>query len=109
MSFQLRAEEVVSAFVERIKAVNPVVNAVVDQRFGEAMQEARDLDARLDAGEAALLELPLLGVPLTVKESIALKGTLRLREAGTRMCRASKTQNLAQPKPTRPKPTLNRL
>ena len=76
-TFQLRAEEVTSAFIERIKVVNPIVNAVVDRRFAEAIQEARDMDAKLDAGEAAahaLLQLPLLGVPITVKESIAVKG-----------------------------------
>lgn len=77
---QLQAEEVVGAFIERIKAVNPLVNAVVDQRFADALREARELDARLDAtpDDEALRGLPLLGVPLTVKESIAVKGELRV-------------------------------
>ncbi|XP_026290814.1 fatty-acid amide hydrolase 2-A-like isoform X2 [Frankliniella occidentalis] len=71
---KLRAEDVVAAFVERIKAVNPVVNAVVDQRFADAMQDARDIDAKLDAGDESIADMPLLGVPFTVKESIAVKG-----------------------------------
>ena len=71
---QLRAEDVVKAFVDRINAVNPVVNAVVDQRFADALRDAQDIDARLDAGDETLKDLPLLGVPFTVKESIAVKG-----------------------------------
>ncbi|XP_034247256.1 fatty-acid amide hydrolase 2-A-like isoform X2 [Thrips palmi] len=71
---KLRAEDVVTAFVDRINAVNPVVNAVVDQRFTDALRDAKDIDARLDAGDESLKDLPLLGVPITVKESIAVKG-----------------------------------
>lgn len=71
---KLRAEDVVTAFVDRINAVNPVVNAVVDQRFADALREAKEIDARLDAGDESLKDLPLLGVPITVKESIAVKG-----------------------------------
>ncbi|KAK3923973.1 Fatty-acid amide hydrolase 2 [Frankliniella fusca] len=71
---RIRAEDVVTAYVERIKAVNPVVNAVVDQRFADALQDARDIDAKLDAGDESLAALPLIGVPFTVKESIAVKG-----------------------------------
>ncbi|KAE8744827.1 hypothetical protein FOCC_FOCC008551 [Frankliniella occidentalis] len=47
---------------KRIKAVNPVVNAVVDQRFADAMQDARDIDAKLDAGDESIADMPLLGL-----------------------------------------------
>lgn len=97
---KLRAEDVVKAFVDRINAVNPVVNAVVDQRFADALRDAQDIDARLDAGDETLKDLPLLGVPFTVKESIAVKGLsfkggMPLR-AGEERCAAADAQSIAR-------------
>jgi len=78
-SGELTSEEVVKAFIDRIKLVNPSINAVVDLRHKEALKDARLLDHRLQQarsgnGDQHLLELPLVGVPFTVKETIALKG-----------------------------------
>jgi len=51
--------------------LNPVLNAVVRERFEEARVEARRADARRARGE----ELPPLhGVPCTIKEAFALTG-----------------------------------
>ncbi|NXW05325.1 FAAH2 hydrolase, partial [Fregetta grallaria] len=69
--------EVVEAYVERIKEVNPLINAVVKDRFEEALQEARQVDKLLSEGPGDdYLEekFPLLGVPITVKEAFALHG-----------------------------------
>ena len=71
--------EVIQAFIGRIHEVNPLINAVVADRFHEALEEARDIDKVLDLSESseeksALLKKPLLGVPVTVKESLACKG-----------------------------------
>ncbi|XP_068007965.1 fatty-acid amide hydrolase 2 isoform X2 [Melanerpes formicivorus] len=69
--------EVVEAYVERIKEVNPLINAVVKDRFEEALQEARQVDQLLAEGpDDDFLEekFPLLGVPITVKEAFALHG-----------------------------------
>ncbi|XP_041340591.1 fatty-acid amide hydrolase 2 isoform X4 [Pyrgilauda ruficollis] len=69
--------EVVEAYVERIKEVNPLINAVVKDRFEEALQEARQVDKLLSEGPAddCLEEkFPLLGVPITVKEAFSLYG-----------------------------------
>lgn len=41
---ELKSEEVVQAFIDRIREVNPILNAVVDHRFEEALEEARKLD-----------------------------------------------------------------
>lgn len=76
---QLTSEEVVEAFIGRIKKVNPLIRAVVDERFEEALKEARDIDKRLAAarngeGDLSILNLPLVGVPVSVKETIAMKG-----------------------------------
>lgn len=79
-SGQLSCEQVVKAYTKRIEKVDPLINAVVDKsRFEQATKEARELDCRLEAarrgtGDKKLLERPLIGVPFTVKETIALEG-----------------------------------
>lgn len=47
---QLTSEEVVSAFIQRIKEVNSLINAVVDDRFGEAIIEAKRIDKEIALG-----------------------------------------------------------
>lgn len=75
---QVKCEEVIKAYAERIQEVNPYINAVVEERFEEALKEARKIDEDIEKGvrsvEAMEKETPLLGVPITVKESIAVKG-----------------------------------
>ena len=71
--------EVIQAFIDRIHEVNPLINAVVADRFHEALEEARGIDKVLDSSElndekSVLMTKPLLGVPVTVKESLACKG-----------------------------------
>ncbi|KQK78985.1 fatty-acid amide hydrolase 2-like protein [Amazona aestiva] len=69
--------EVVEAYVERIREVNPLVNAVVKDRFEEALQEARQVDQLLSEGpgnDCLEEKFPLLGVPITVKEAFSLHG-----------------------------------
>lgn len=71
----------VQAYIDRIDSVNKLVNAVVFVRFEQALEEARNLDSRIEAALRSpktntdnVLDLPLLGVPFTIKESIAVKG-----------------------------------
>lgn len=45
---KLKSEEVVSVFIDRIKEVNPVINAVVDTRFEKALEEARRIDKDIE-------------------------------------------------------------
>lgn len=77
---QVTAVAVIRAYVERIKKVNPLINAVVEDRFEAALEEAKKADAEVDLAhqQGSLSELaiqkPLLGVPLTVKESCCVKG-----------------------------------
>jgi fatty acid amide hydrolase 2 len=74
---ELTAGDVMEAHLEVLERAHPQLNAVVAERFAEALTEARAIDQRI-AGSALrgeALELPpLLGVPFTVKESIALEG-----------------------------------
>lgn len=65
------SRDLVRAHLARIEAINPVVNAVVATRPERALEEARRADARIrEGGELS----PLLGVPCTVKEFIAVEG-----------------------------------
>ncbi|KAK9752655.1 Amidase [Popillia japonica] len=73
----LKAEDVVGAFIERTKQVNPLINAMVDERFIEALKEARKIDQDITNGRITQEELdrkPFLGVPFTAKESASSKG-----------------------------------
>ncbi|XP_071041385.1 fatty-acid amide hydrolase 2-A [Parasteatoda tepidariorum] len=77
---EIRSVDVVKAYIERIKQVQPIVNAIVDDRFSEAIEEARCIDEMLKENfkseEEIALEMPFLGVPVTIKEAIAVKGCL---------------------------------
>lgn len=72
----------IRAYVKRIQEVNPLINAVVEDRFEEALKDALRVDqevndARLSGRtEDLAVQKPLLGIPLTVKESCCLKGYL---------------------------------
>lgn len=75
---EVSSVEVVQAYIDRIQEINPVINAVVRDRFSAALQEASQVDRLIEeetGGEEVLEDrLPLLGVPLTVKEAFALQG-----------------------------------
>lgn len=75
---EVSSVEVVQAYIDRIQEVNPLLNAVVKDRFDAALQEAAQVDKLIEeetGGEEVLEDrLPLLGVPLSVKESYALQG-----------------------------------
>ncbi|MEA2466278.1 MAG: aspartyl-tRNA(Asn)/glutamyl-tRNA(Gln) amidotransferase subunit [Thermoleophilaceae bacterium] len=69
---ELSAREVVEAHAWRLHRAQPRTNALAKDRFAEALREADAADARVAAGADDLP--PFLGVPCTVKESIALRG-----------------------------------
>jgi len=58
------------AAIARIEARDGPINAVVVRDFDRARHQAHEMDQRLAAGERA----PLLGVPMTVKESFDIAG-----------------------------------
>lgn len=78
MTLQITSEEVVTAYIERCKEVNPYLNAIVEPRYDMAIKEARCIDKMIASNERSKEDLakeyPLLGIPLTVKESIAVEG-----------------------------------
>lgn len=71
---QLKSEVVVRAFINRIKSVNCILNAVVDERFEEAIKEAKIVDDLIRDGGVDFDAQPFLGVPFTAKESTSCKG-----------------------------------
>ena len=70
---RLTAVDVVDAHIERIRDVNPALNAVVVPRFDEARAEAEVAHRRVIEEDPEDLP-PMLGVPFTVKEFVAVKG-----------------------------------
>jgi amidase len=64
----LSATEVTEAALARMDAVNPALNAVVENLADEALAQA----ARLDASDAE--KGPLHGVPVTIKINVDQKG-----------------------------------
>jgi amidase len=59
------------AAMARIEALNPALNAVIVKDYARARADAVAADAAVAAGERR----PLLGVPMTIKESFELAGT----------------------------------
>ncbi len=75
---EVSSRQVVEAHLERIRAVNPELNAVVRLAEERALQEAKRADESLARGEAAG---PLHGVPVTIKDSFDTEGIVS--SAGT--------------------------
>lgn len=75
---QITSRQVVESFIERIKEINPILNAMVDENFARALEEADKVDEFISSGKYTTAELesykPLLGVPFTSKESVAAEG-----------------------------------
>ncbi|MFB2551802.1 amidase [Ensifer soli] len=63
--------EVLAATLDHVEATNPAVNALFSIRPEEAMENARASEARWKAGSPLGI---LDGVPMTVKDSVAMKG-----------------------------------
>ena len=67
----ISATETVEAHLERMRAVNPKLNAVVVDLSEEALAAARAADKQLAKGGALG---PLHGVPITIKENVDYEG-----------------------------------
>ncbi|HLR54308.1 MAG TPA: amidase [Pseudogracilibacillus sp.] len=64
-------EECVTVFIEHIQQINEKLNAIVENRFTEALQEAALLDDKITS--INLDNYPLYGVPISIKEAIDVK------------------------------------
>ncbi len=72
-SKEVSSEEIVNAYLQRIEAVNPQLNAVVQLAADAARTQARQADAALARGEIKGL---LHGVPFTVKDVFDTAGVI---------------------------------
>ncbi len=72
-NMEITSVEVTQVHIEAVKKVNPLLNAVVADRFEEALREAERADEQVRSGDMESLP-PYHGVPCTVKESIGVKG-----------------------------------
>lgn len=68
---EISSREATEAVIARMRAVNPAVNAVVDDMADEALAAADLADAALKRGDAVG---PLHGVPITVKINVDTAG-----------------------------------
>ena len=70
-SRKLSATEVTKSHLDRLQAVNPVLNAVVQEFPEEALAAAQAVDDKIAKGEDPG---PLCGVPVTTKVNVDQKG-----------------------------------
>lgn len=76
---EISVYNVVNAYINRIIETNPVINAVIDGPFLEALDEATKIDQRIASDSISAEEFrekPFLGVPFTTKDSTAVGGKL---------------------------------
>ncbi|XP_072763193.1 fatty-acid amide hydrolase 2-like [Anoplolepis gracilipes] len=76
---KVTSEEVVKTYIERCKEVNSLINAVVENRYLDAIKEAKAVDAMIEKCtdlEKIRITLPYFGVPFTTKESNCAKGLI---------------------------------
>ncbi|MBI4132428.1 MAG: Asp-tRNA(Asn)/Glu-tRNA(Gln) amidotransferase subunit GatA [Candidatus Sungbacteria bacterium] len=72
------AEEICRHYLDAIRRENPRLNAYIDV-YDDAVEQARDADAKIAAGGAG----PLAGIPLAVKDNILVRG--RISTAGSKI------------------------
>ena len=70
---KLTSREIVDAHLERIAAVNPKLNAIVQLTADSARKEADEADAALARGD---IKGPLHGVPMTIKDTLETTGVI---------------------------------
>ncbi len=66
---EFTATAAVQTHIERIQSINPKINAMVENRFQQALAEARLVDEAKGQPQG-----PLAGVPFTTKELFAVEG-----------------------------------
>src|SRR5699024_3964839 len=62
---------ITNVYFNHIKKINPILNAVVETRFEDALKEAEQYDLEKNTIKR---NLPLYGVPISIKECFNVKG-----------------------------------
>uniref|UniRef100_A0A914PT44 Amidase domain-containing protein n=1 Tax=Panagrolaimus davidi TaxID=227884 RepID=A0A914PT44_9BILA len=78
---KISSTKVISTFIHRMKIVNPILNAVIEDNFVGALKKAEEIDEYLDKLDQSSDEFknlsetkPFLGVPFTIKDTFYVKG-----------------------------------
>src|SRR6187455_646279 len=69
-SRQISSEELTRAYLERIERLDPQIKSYVTVSKDLALEQAREADQRIQAGEGN----PLTGIPYSAKDSISTRG-----------------------------------
>lgn len=70
-SKEVSSVEITNSFIERIKEVEPKVEAFIRHTFNDALETAKIVDKKIASGEKiAILE----GIPMALKDNMATKG-----------------------------------
>src|SRR5258706_951044 len=67
---EFSAAELTKAYLARIKRLESKINAFVTVTEEEALKNAKDADKKIAAG----VDLPLLGIPLSIKANFSTSG-----------------------------------
>lgn len=65
----MTSEEAVETYIEQINRINPLLNALVEDRFKEARKEAKEIDQEKDLTKLGRLA----GLPISVKEAFHVR------------------------------------
>ncbi|HNO25359.1 MAG TPA: amidase family protein, partial [Leptospiraceae bacterium] len=71
---EISSRETVELHIERIRKVNPEINAVIIELFDSALKQADAADEKVRTADDINSLPPFLGVPFTVKEFLSIKG-----------------------------------
>jgi len=69
-----KIHEVTRTVIQNINAAQPKLNALAEDRFRDALEEADAKQKAIELGQVNWLETPLCGLPVTIKEMLAIKG-----------------------------------
>lgn len=69
---EMTSEVITTILINHIKHINPALNAVVEERFEAALEEAKQKDKQIH--NDASRNKRLFGVPISIKESLNVKG-----------------------------------
>jgi aspartyl-tRNA(Asn)/glutamyl-tRNA(Gln) amidotransferase subunit A len=70
-SQEMKAEAVTTAYLDRIRNLEPRIHAFNEVFHDKALQQAKTIDARVAKGEAVG---PLAGVPIAIKDNMLIRG-----------------------------------
>lgn len=81
---RLKSTDLILAVKKRVEEINPIINALIDERFEAALNEAKNVDQLIqealsgcETAKETIAKKSLLGIPFTVKDSIAVEGLVQ--------------------------------